>query len=294
MQAKQIRLIKRIIIVFACITLVLNISQIKTRENTIYIGTKNLTEQQIIANIYKIVIEDNTSYNVKIISGLDTSSFVQSALLSNDIDMYVEYTSTAYLEVFKHPFNNQSSEQIVSELNQDYQQIGLNLNSLLGFENSNTIICNQFCNNIDSISELDGKTFSFAAPAYFYERSDGYNLLAQAYDFSNVEIIKADPVIIYQGIMSGQIDVGLGFTTDAKIARADVKVLNDDDIIFPSYDAMLVTTGEFNSQYSQVAAILDEMSNKITTEDIQSLNDQVENQGMEAKDVARKYVDQKF
>lgn len=293
MQPKQIKLIKRIVVVAIILTVGLNLSQYKSRENTIYIGTKNLTEQQILANLYKTVIETNTDYKVRIISGLDTTSFVQNALLSNDIDMYVEYTSTAYLEVFKHQFDHQTKAQIVEQLTTDYKQLGLNLNSLLGFENSNAIICNQYCGDLDSISDLDGKSFSFAAPAYFFERSDGYNLLTEAYDFSNVEIIKADPVIIYQGIINGQIDVGLGFTTDAKLAREDIKVLADDDIIFPSYDAMLVTTGDFNNKYPQAVPVLSQISGTISTEEIQTLNDQVENQNMSVENVAVEFAKQK-
>lgn len=293
MQPNQIKLIKQLVVIVLILAIGLNLFQYKSRENTIYIGTKNLTEQQILANLYKTVIEANTDYQVRIISGLDTTSFVQSALFSNDIDMYVEYTSTAYLEVFKHQFEHQTKEQIVDQLTTDYQQLGLNLNSLLGFENSNAIICNQYCDNLNSIRDLDGKSFSFAAPAYFFERSDGYNLLTEAYDFSNVEIIKADPVIIYQGIVNGQIDVGLGFTTDAKLAREDIKVLADDDIIFPSYDAMLVTTGEFNADYPEVAPVLAEIAETITTEEIQTLNDQVENQKMSAEYVAIEFAKQK-
>lgn len=293
MQANQIKLIKIVIVVLIVLAIVLNLSQLKSRENTIYIGTKNLTEQQIIANVYKDVIEANTDYNVRIISGLDTTSFVQNALLSGDIDMYVEYSSTAFLEVFKHEYEHQSKKQIVNTLKTDYANIDLDLNSLLGFENSNAIICNQFCNGIDSVSDLDGKTFSFAAPAYFFERSDGYNLLADAYDFSNVEIIKADPVIIYQGIISGQIDVGLGFTTDAKLSRDDIQILSDKDLIFPSYDAMLVTSRTFKQQFPDTVDSINAISNSISTTDIQTLNNQVENEGMSSEEVAKQFVEEK-
>lgn len=293
MQTKQIKITKITIAVVFVSMLILNVAAFQSRENTIYIGTKNLTEQQIIANVYKDVIESETDYNVRIISGLDTTSFVQNALLMGDIDMYVEYTSTAYLEVFNHTFENQSKEEIVNTLETDYQNIGLELNSLLGFENSNGIVCNKFCENIDSISELDGEKFSFAAPAYFFERSDGYNLLAETYDFSNVEIIKADPVIIYQGIISGQIDVGLGFTTDAKLARADIKVLTDDDIVFPAYDAMLVTSSSLETEFAQVTSILEQISGTITTKEIQTLNDKVENQGLSVDQVALEFAQEK-
>lgn len=293
MQQGQVRLLKLCVVVLVIFTLILNIAQLKEDDNTIVIGTKNLTEQQIIANIYKDVIEANTSYKVRIISGLDTTSFVQNALLDNDIDMYVEYTSTAYLEIFKHKYTGQSKELINQTLDSDYEEIDLDLNSFLGFENSNAIICNSFCENINKISDLDGKSFSFAAPAYFFERSDGYKLLEEAYDFSNVEIIKADPVIIYQGIMSGQIDVGLGFTTDAKLVNDNIKVLNDSDNVFPSYDAMLVTTDRFLDKYPDVDSSLAKISGTISTTDIRKLNDEVENQGVSIEEAADEYSKEK-
>lgn len=293
MQQGQVRLLKLCVVVLIVSTLALNITQIKVSDKTIVIGTKNLTEQQIIANIYKDVIESNTNYNVRIISGLDTTSFVQNALLDNDIDMYVEYTSTAYLEIFKHKYTGQAKEQINQTLESDYQEIGLDLNSFLGFENSNAIICSEYCNDISKISDLDGKSFSFAAPAYFFERSDGYNLLQEVYDFSNVEIIRADPVIIYQGIMSGQIDVGLGFTTDAKLVNDNIKILNDSDNVFPSYDAMLVTTDQLLDKYPDVDSSLEKISGTISTTDIRKLNDEVENQGLSIEEVAHEYSKEK-
>ncbi len=290
MQTKQVKLIWIVAITLLLLMITLNIGLYKSRENTIYIGTKNLTEQQIIANIYKQVIEENTDYKVKIISGLDTTSFVQNALLNGDIDMYVEYSSTAFLEVFKHEYNQQSQAQIVNTLREDYSNINLELNSLLGFENSNAIICNKFCEGLDNIGDLSGKTFTFAAPAYFFERSDGYNLLEDAYDFSNVEVVKADPVVIYTGIINGQIDVGLGFTTDAKLAREDIKILTDEDLIFPSYDGMLVTRNDFETDFPEASQSLVSVSNSISTTDIQRLNDQVENQGAKVEVVASEFV----
>lgn len=293
MQTKQVRLLKIVISIVILVVIGLNILQINTRTNTIYIGTKNLTEQQIIANIYKEAIEANTDYEVRIISGMDTTAFVHSALLNNDLDMYVEYSSTAYLEVFKHEFDNQTKDVILQELESDYQEVGLDLNAPLGFENSNAIICSEYCEGMTNISELSGKEFSFAAPAYFFERSDGYNLLEEAYDLSNVEILKADPIVIYTGIISGQIDVGLGFTTDAKLAREQINILKDTDIIFPSYDAILVTNDSVISEYPQIEPILKQINGTISTKEIQDLNDQVENQGIPAVDVARSFAQQK-
>ncbi len=290
MRTKQIKLLKSLIALVLILTISMNVLAIENRNNTIYIGTKNLTEQRIIANIYKVIIEDKTDYDVKIVNGLDTSSFINSALENGDIDMYVEYTSTAYLELFGHEYNQQTKSEIYNTLIKDYQNEGINLHSKLGFENSNAIICNSFCNDIDEISDLDGQKFTFAAPAYFFERSDGYNLLEDQYDLSNVEIVKADPVIIYSGIISGQIDVGLGFTTDAKLARTDIKVLKDTDLVFPSYEAILVTNEDLEKRFPGINNVLKTLEGNISTNSVQMMNDAVENKKISIEETAKKYV----
>ncbi len=290
MNDSQKKVLKTVIISGIVLTISLNILLMSKRDNTIYIGTKNLTEQQIVANIYKQVIEHETDYQVKIVSGLDTTSFVNNALKNGDIDMYVEYTSTAFLELFNHQYNNQSKDEIYNQLVEDYQQVDLNLNSRLGFENSNAIICSDFCSNINTISDLDGKEFTFAAPAYFFERSDGYNLLTEKYDFSNVKTIKADPVVIYTGIISGQIDVGLGFTTDAKLAREQIKVLEDTDKVFPTYDAILVTRSDLEQRFKGITPVLAEVANEISTKEMQKMNNDVENNHLEISEVVTSFL----
>ncbi|MFV0556628.1 MAG: glycine betaine ABC transporter substrate-binding protein, partial [Lactovum sp.] len=263
----------------------------QSRENTIYIGTKNLTEQQIMAHLYKQVIEEETDYKVRIISGLDTTAFVHQALMKGNIDFYLEYSSTAYLEIFKHDFNQQSNQEIINSLKKDYDSLGLSFHSLAGFENSNAIISSNFSKDLMTISDLSGKNFSFAAPAYFFEREDGYNLLSKNYDFSKVEIIKADPIIIYQGLLTGQIDVGLGFTTDAKLINQEIQVLVDSQSIFPSYEAFLVSTDNFDQDYPKVSKILEELSGEISTEEISYLNDQVENQKRDVEELISEFLD---
>ncbi len=290
MNDSQKKLLKIVIVSGIVLTVILNILLMNKRDNTIYIGTKNLTEQQIVANIYKQVIERETDYNVKIVSGLDTTSFVNNALKNGDIDMYVEYTSTAFLELFDHQYNNQSKTEIYNQLVEDYQQVDLRLNSRLGFENSNAIICSDFCPNINTINDLNGKKFTFAAPAYFFERSDGYNLLKEKYDFSNVKTIKADPVVIYTGIISGQIDVGLGFTTDAKLAREQIKVLEDTDKVFPTYDAILVTRNDLEQRFKGITPVLAEVAGKISTKEMQKMNNDVENNHLEISEVVTAFL----
>lgn len=159
--------------------------------------------------------------------------------------MYVEYSSVSYIEIFNQLYTGQSNTDIIKYIKKKYSEIGISWISTLGFDNSNVLICNQYCddNNITTYSELaqSGK-FKFGAPIYFYSRSDGYNLLEDKYgnSFKEAEKINLDPTLVYSALESDDIDVGLAFSTDSKLVSGNYTILEDDRQIFPKYDAGLV------------------------------------------------------
>ncbi|MFV0287896.1 MAG: glycine betaine ABC transporter substrate-binding protein [Mycoplasmatales bacterium] len=266
----------------------------ETSENTIIIGTKNLTEQKIVANMIKEVVERDTDLKVEIKSGMDTTSFVHSAIINNDIDMYVEYSSVSFLEIFKQTYTGQTPETIISYIKQAYQtEYQLEWITTLGFDNSNALLCSEFCtkNNITTYSDLQNYTFKFGAPAYFYERSDGYNLLQDNYQFANnVKTKKLDPIMVYIALQAQDIDVGLGFTTDAKLTTTNLNILQDDQNIFPKYDAGIVVSSNCLQKHPELEKILKKFNNSLNNEIIQQANEAVENKGISVKEEAHKLV----
>ena len=67
----------------------------------IIIGSKNFTEQYILAEIFKQLIEDSTSLKVHLKTGLAGTKFCFDALVKGDIDIYPEYTGTALFVILK-------------------------------------------------------------------------------------------------------------------------------------------------------------------------------------------------
>ena len=66
-------------------------------EADIRIGGKNFTEQFILAEIYALLIENNTGLTVDLTTGLGGTQIVFEALRSGEIDLYPEYTGTGFL-----------------------------------------------------------------------------------------------------------------------------------------------------------------------------------------------------
>lgn len=280
MNKKQVKFLYKVIGIFVITLIILNIYMLCDSKNKIIIGTKNLTEQQIVANMLKEVIERDTDLKVEIKSGMDTTSFVHNAIIHNDIDMYIEYSSVSFLEIFKQTYTGQNSQEIVDYITKEYiSQYDLQWITTLGFDNSNALLCNEFCeeNNIKTYTDLTEYQFKFGAPAYFYERSDGYNLLENNYNFSdNVKQKKLDPIMVYVALQSGDIDVGLGFTTDAKLFRTSLTILEDDKNIFPKYDAGIVIANKTIKEHPELEKVLQNFNNILDNQTIREANKDVE------------------
>ncbi len=298
MTKKQKRFLKIIISCFLIFNLSLGLITFNSEKDTIKIGLKNLPEQRIIGTILKQKIEADTDYNVKLIYGLDATSFINSAVSNQNIDLYVEYSSVSFLEIFDHNYNHQTAEEILKQVKNDYEtKTNMTWITDLGFENSNEIICGEICrsNDITKYSQLNNyPEISFAAPVYFYERQDGYNMLKDTYDWNNIEINKMDPVIIYNAVKSNQIDTGLAFSTDAKLATGDYVVLEDDKNAMPKYDAGIIVNNESLIEYPDLEKELKLFDDKFTTEKIQEMNNQLENEHQSEKEIATKFITENF
>ncbi len=279
----------KIAIIFLIILSFLVVYFIFTDSKTIKIGTKNMTEQQVIAYTLKDVIEAKTDYKVDLVTGMDTSSILNNALIHDDIDLYVEYSSVAFIELYKHEYENQSKEEIKEIIKKDYKKDNLNWYTDLGFENSNVIICGDVCykEDINKLSEIPvDYNFNFGAAPYFYERSDGFNLLTNTYGFNNYKKTNLDSTLIYSAIENNDIDLGLSFSTDAKLYNNDnFKILEDDLLAFPSYEAGIVISDNALEKYPELSSVLSMFEDYFTTEDIQKYNKMVENDGYSAQEV---------
>ena len=79
----------------------------------IILGSKNFTEQYILAHIMKVIIENSTSLDVELKTGLAGTKICFDALVNGDIDSYPEYTGTGLLVILKP--NQKQQEQILKQ-----------------------------------------------------------------------------------------------------------------------------------------------------------------------------------
>lgn len=288
----------RLGLAFALITL-LSLSCSRERSDHIVIGSKNFTESLILAELMAQQIEAHTSLKVERRFYLAGTYICQQAMLAGRIDMYPEYTGTALTAILKQKPGG-SEREVYQQVRSEYEsRFGLTLGSPFGFNDT-------FAMEIrgEDARRLNIKTLSQAAAfasrwragfGYeFMERPDGYHGLAATYGLHFAEQPRVmDLGLLARALKDHQIDLAAGNATDGLIPALDLFVLEDDRHYFPPYQAVPVIREQAIRQHPGIGAVMAELGNKISDEEMQRLNYAVDGQHRDAKDVVRDFLREK-
>ncbi len=272
---------------------------VNSRGADIVIGSKDFTEQDILAEILAQQIETKTNLKVDRRFRLGFTYVCHKALLAGQIDAYVEYTGTALTAVLKQkPI---SDPKLVYELlKKAYaNQFELSVMPSLGFENTFAIIVRG-----EDARRLNLQTLSQAAkytPQWrggfgyeFLEREDGFPGLAKTY---NLQFAKPPRVmdlgLVYRALIQKQVDMIAGNSTDGQIARLNLVVLKDDKQYFPPYEAVPIVRSATLKKYPQLRQVIQQLGGLITADEMRHLNYLVEGELRDVKEVVREFLQSK-
>ena len=243
--------------------------QEETSEETIEIATKPMTEQFILGEMLKLVIEDNTDYAVEITKGIGGgTSNIHPAMVKGDFDLYPEYTSSGWVMVLDHDAVGVSDDEMLKKLKEEYEEnFNMTWVGLYGFNN----------------------TFAVAVRKDM-AREDGLNLLKETYGLNFKEVRDIDIGLKYQAMENGEIDVTNGFTTDAQLGRDDVVVLEDDKHLQANYFCSTVVRKDSLEKYPGLEDALMKMDGILTDKEMAGLNYKVEVEGKNEADVAKEFL----
>ena len=271
-----------------------------TEKPTIRIGSKNFTEQLIVAEMMARIIEIKTGYNVERKLNLGGTMICHEALLNGEIDMYPEYTGTGLLAILKSEESFTTPGEVYDFVSREYEkQFDLKWLPPFGFNNTYAFaVRNEDAvkNGWEKVSDLTVAAGSLKAgfTAEFTERPDGYPGFQKAYHISFGKVISLDPSLMYDAVKKGQVDIITAFSTDSRIPGYNLFVLEDDKAFFPPYNAAPVVRKELIEKYPEVQKALSLLSNLIDEKTMQGLNFEVDQNKREVKEVVREFFKENF
>jgi osmoprotectant transport system permease protein len=180
------------------------------------------------------------------------------ALKSNDIDAYVDYSGTLWVNQF-HRGDSRPREKLLDELKAVLAKQDITLLGELGFANAYALVMPKKraeALGIHSIADLaaHAPTMSLAADYEFFSRPEWAGL-RKAYGLSFRTQRQMQPDFMYAAAASGEVDVIAGYTSDGLIAKYDLVVLEDSRHAIPPYDAIVLLSPRRADDQALQAAI---------------------------------------
>jgi osmoprotectant transport system substrate-binding protein len=287
--------VRRTLLVFTIGFALLCQSCSRSSQPHLVIASKFFTEQIVLAELLAQHIEAQTGISVQRKSNLGGTLLVQQAMLSGNVDLYVEYTGTALTAVLGEKPQGDSAAVLQRVRDEYARRFHFAVTEPLGFANSFAMVirgADAHQLNIYKMSDL-----ASVAPQWrvgvgyeFLERPDGYRGWTQAYglNFGKAPSV-LDLGLLYRALAERKVDVVAGNSTDGLIDALGFVPLQDDRHYFPPYDAVPVVREASLERFPQLRAALRDLAGKISETDMRNLNKQVDADQRDVVTVVREF-----
>jgi glycine betaine/choline ABC-type transport system substrate-binding protein len=248
------------------------------RSDRIVVGSKNFTESDLLAELVAQQIERRTGLVVERRLHLGGTIVCHEAITAGKIDLYVEYTGTAYTNILRLP-PIADPDSVFRVVAAEYRRrFELTWTAPFGFNNTFAILVRRADAEryqLRTISDLARVAPQWrAAFGYeFLDRADGFPGLARTYGLR----FAAPPAgmdlgLTYRALAEGKVDVIAGNSTDGLVAALDLVMLADDRRYFPPYQAAPVVRNAALERHEGLAQALAELGGTISDDEMRRLN----------------------
>jgi osmoprotectant transport system substrate-binding protein len=262
---------------------------------TIRFASYDFTENQILVEVYAEAAR-RAGLPVSVQRGVGTREVVAPALQQGVVDVVVDYLGTAL--AFARPTADLPRDPaemhavlsrslggrgvLALDVARAQDQNGFSVTTRFGAENG-----------VGSLSDLVelAPELTFGGPPECPDRPLCLQGLQEVYglDFGEVVSMSSRAATV-EALLSGQIDVGLLETTDARLAVAPIMLLVDDRGLQPPENVVpLVRRDAIDRWGEELRTVLNEVSARLTTNDLVGLNQAVELDGLTPEEAAGRW-----
>jgi len=262
---------------------------------TIKIGSKDFTEEFIVGNMYALLIEA-AGGKVDRKLNLGGTPVCQAAMEKGDLDLYPEYTGTGLLTVLKLPSNTDAKmvyDQVAKGYKDKYNFVWLDPAPMNDTQALAMTAAGSQKFGVTKISDIVAKAdqLTMIGPPEFEQREDSLPGIMKAYGaFKLKKYIGVDPGLKYKGLIDGQADIAVAFSTDGDIAVNKLVVLQDDKKLFPIYQITPVVTQKALDTSPGIRDALNKVAPLLTDQVMSTLNYEVDGKKREPADVAKEFL----
>ena len=266
------------------------------------VGSKDFTENILVGEMLVQALQ-NEGADVTSQTNLGGTSVARDALLSDEIDVYPEYTGTGWTVHLKQEDPSQDPEELFKVTSEkdieenDIRWVGRSpFNDTYGFAANGDLAEAEGGFDFDSMAAYleDNPDTTVCMETEFPDRPDGLVLWEEAtgYEIPQSQIQILDTGLIYTETADGNCDFGEVFTTDGRIQALNLELVEDPGVMilynlsFTYQDAVYQEHAE---TYDEIAATIFE---GLDEQKMAELNAQVDVDGQPVEQVAEQYLEE--
>ena len=260
------------------------------------VGSKNFTEQVILGEIVAQHVSLRLSERVDRKLNLGGTLLAHQALVQGNLDLYPEYTGTAFTAILKLPLSSDPAA-VLARVRKEYQK---RFNVLwldpLGFNNTFAMVIrgeDARKYGIETLSDAAGHAngWTLGVGYEFQQRRDGLAGLLKTYKLPLKRSPRTmDLGLLYRALEQKQVDMVAASATDGLLSVLDVKVLKDDKRYFPPYQASLAVRADALAKHPPLKRALEQLSGLFSDEIMRTLNYQVDGKHRPVSEVAMTFL----
>ena len=278
---------------FAALALAAVVPLASQAQQVVRVGSKNFTEQFVLAEIYAQALESAGIKTEKKLN-LGGTLIAQKAMEEKQIDFYPEYTGTMLLVVLKaEPMTDPKA--VYDKVKEAYAKMGLVLLNQSNLNNGYSMVVRPETAQkykLETLSDLTkvAKELKIGAGPEFRDRKDGLPGLKDKYGMVFGEDLQMAIGLRYQALKSDQVQVVNGYSTDGMISSLKLKRLRDDKNLWPPYFVVPVIRREALEANPKIGEVLNRVSALLDEATMAQMNLQVDGDKLEPRDVARDFL----
>ena len=270
----------------------------------IKVGSKEFTEQLILGQIAVQALQA-AGAKVEDRTNLVGTPVVRGALTSGEIDMYWEYTGTAWLGPLGNTDPVSGEQAQFDAVKQADAANGITWFAMAGANNAYAIAANPAAAQEFGVSTISDwarlaqqnpQAATLCTAAEFPTRNDGLPAVEKTYGFdlpdANVAVL--DFGLVYTSVAArNPCNFAVVFGTDAQVLANKLVVLRDDKQALATYNvAVSMRTQAYQAHPAAYEAIFGAIAKELTTQRATELNSKVDIDGETPDDVAKEFLTQ--
>lgn len=268
---------------------------------SVAVSGKEFTEQLIMCYI-TIYALNSAGADATDHCGLVGSNTVRNALTSGQVDLYWEYTGTAWASYLKHTNTIADPQELFQAVKEEDAENGISWLPPASLNNTFALVVKtekgeelgvSTLSEYAALAKAHPDDASICTASEFAVRNDGLPGLEKHYGFRlpDDDVHQVAQGAIYKLTANGDpCNFGQGTATDGRVLSLGLTVLEDDKSFFPIYNPAPNVRTSVLKDHPEIADVLEPIAQSLDEETITKLNSRVDVDGEQPEDVAKDWL----